>query len=352
MRPATFATSLAILSLLGSPALLAQQLPAARTAYEEGQALAGQKRPAEAIQRFRVVTELEPTFAPGWFALAFAARRAGRCPEAIPAYRRYAQLQPAEAEPFYGLGLCLRDTGDRSGAIAALQRFVELEHRPSGAKFVETARALVATLQAPAPPIAPASAAPATSPPAPASSRSPAADLYIQAQRLRDAGRIEEALQKFRQVAAVDPDLVQARAAWGELLIKIRRDQEAIAVFRAALARNQSYPLIWYELAFTLREVGRLGEAVDAYQRYIQLRPADPDPYYGLAKTLGKLGRTVEASRNYQTYIAMEKRPGESRWVQSAQAELAALHGAGAGGLTPAGAASTPLRDRAASQPR
>jgi predicted Zn-dependent protease len=356
-------------TFLAAPAeLAAQQLPGARAAYDQGQALAAQKRNAEAADKFRLVTALEPAFTPGWFALAFAARRAGNCKDAIPAYRHYAELRPGEAEPYYGLGLCLRDTGDRPAALVALKTFVRMEGRPTSAKWIENARAEIAAMEsppgvrapAPAAIVAPLHTAATAAPDAPAaaalaSPKAPspkaAVDLYAQARQLRDAGRIEESLKAFREVAALDPDLVQARAAWGELLIKIRRNAEAIAVFRAALQRNQRYPLIWYELAFTLRDEGRFAEAVDAYQRYIQLRPDDPDPYYGLAKTLGKLGRAEEARRNYQTYLALEKRPSEGRWISNAQAELATLHGSG-GLAPPSGATSATARDRAAGNPR
>ncbi len=100
---------------------------------------------------------------------------------------------------------------------------------------------------------------------------------------------------------ALEPDLIAARAAWGELLLKIRREPDAVAVFRGAVERNPQYPLAWYELAFALRETGRFAEAVDAYRRYIPLRPNDPDPHYGLARALAAPGaratRRCAASR-------------------------------------------------------
>jgi len=116
-----------------------------------------------------------------------------------------------------------------------------------------------------------------------------------------------------------------ARAALGELLLKIHRDDEAIEVFRAALDKNPAYPLALYDLAFALRVRDRPAEAVDAYQRYTKLRPNDPDAYYGLGRALQHLGRKADARKAYQTYVALEKRPGEKRWVQSAETQLRAL---------------------------
>ena len=184
----------------------------------------------------------DPTSPPGWYALALAARRAGNCTEAIPAYRRYAALRATEAEPYFGLGLCLRDTGDRPAAVTAFKRFLELEHRPGQEKWIETAKGAIAALEAPPPPAGGAAAA------------------YEEAQRLRDRGQVEAALKRFADAAALDPDLIVARAAWGELLLKVHREKDAVPVFRGAVERNPQYPLAWYELAFALRETGAVRE--------------------------------------------------------------------------------------------
>jgi predicted Zn-dependent protease len=297
--------------------------PSAQAAYDLGQSLISQRRYPEAIEKLKEVTVADPAFAPGWYGLALAARRSARCGEAISAYRRYATLRPAEAEPYFGLGLCLRDTGDRPGAVAALKKFLEIERRPGQEKWIDTAKSLLATLET-----------------VPANGSGAAA--YADAQRLRDGGQIQPALAKFADAAALEPDLMASRAAWGELLVKIGRDADAVTVFRAALDRNPQYPLIWYELAFALRETGRLQEAVDAYRRYIPLRPQDPDPHYGLARALAKLGRGDEAVRSYETYVAMEHRPGEDRWVAAARGEIVALQQHRKGGNAPPSGATVP----------
>ena len=116
-----------------------------------------------------------------------------------------------------------------------------------------------------------------------------------------------------------------ARAALGELLLKIRRDDEAIEVFKAAVEKNPGYPLAWYELAFAYRARGRAADAVDAYEHYIKLHPADPDPYYGLGRALQRLGRNADARQAFETYVAMERRPSEQHWVDQAQAQLRTL---------------------------
>ncbi len=196
----------------------------------------------------------------------------------------------------YGLGLCLRETGQLASASQALRRYVDLEKRPSSQKWVDHARSVIEEIgngaDAPnasdATPVSPEAKgpAPAGGSPEGAAANSPAAPLYVKSQQLRDTGHIEESIAAFKDTIAADPKHMVARAALGELLLKIRRDSEAIDVFRAALHVNSEYSLAWYELAFAFRVRGRLPEAVDAYEHYIKLRPTDPDPYYGLARSL------------------------------------------------------------------
>ena len=302
----------------------------AETAYTAGLTLMQAKRYAEAAEKFEIAVAADPKHADGWYQLASARRRSERCDRAVVAYRRFLVLSPATPSPHYGLGLCLRDSGDKAGALVSLKRYVALEKDAKAQKWVDHAQSVITELgagvsSAATPPETASGSkerpAAAGKPPAP----SPGAAAYAEAQSLRDRGRIEESIAKFRQSIATDPKNMLPRVALGELLLKIRRDDDAVDVFRDAVAKGPTHPLAWYDFAFALRAKGRLKEAVDAYQKYIKLRPADPDPYYGLARTLQQLGRNAEARQAYETYVSMEKNPTEQRWVTSAQAQLQAL---------------------------
>ncbi len=317
------------LALHGSAAAAAS--PASEAAYAEGQTLLNAKKLGEAAEKFEAAVAADPGYSSAWYSLAVARRRMNQCTGAIAAYRRYAALEPDKSEPYYGLGLCLRETGDRLGAIEALKHYVAIEKQPASQRWVENARSILAELgAAPAAPPPPAIAADAkpvdagklgVKPAAAAPTGSP----FAEAQALRERGHFDEAIAKYQQAIAADPKHMASRVALGELLLKIHREDEAIEVFRAALDKNPSYPLALYDLAFALRVRDRPAEAVDAYQRYIKLRPNDPDAYYGLGRALQHLGRKADARKAYQTYVAMEKRPGERRWVESAQTQLRTL---------------------------
>jgi len=306
--------------LLGS---VARATPESDAAFEAGKALNASKDYAGAAAKFEIVVAADPSNDLGWYMLASASRQAGRCDRAIVAYKRYMDLVPAMPDPYYGLGLCLLNTGDKVGALAALRHFVAVAPAKSG-NWKTHAASVVQELSAPPPPApapgaGPADAAPPKTPP------SPATPAYNEAQLLRDRGHVEEAIVKFKQAIALDPRHSAARTALGELLLKIRRDDEAITVLRAAVDKNPTYSLAWYDLAFALRTRGQFAPAVDAYEHYIKLKPGDPDPYYGLGRSLQHLGRAADARRAFETYLSMEKRPSERRWVESAEAQLRTL---------------------------
>ncbi len=158
--------------------------------------------------------------------------------------------------------------------MEALKHYVAIEKQP-GSKWVEKAREILKDLSAEATPAAGATAAsaPATTGAKPVAKTAPAGSPFAEAQALRDHGQIDGAIAKYQQAIAADPKHMPARAALGELLLKVHRDDEAIEVFRAALDKNPAFAAALYDLAFALRVRDRPAEAVDAYQRYIKLRP-------------------------------------------------------------------------------
>ena len=294
----------------------ARATPASDTAFAEGTTLMTAKQYAEAAEKFQVVVAADPNNDLGWYQLASAYRKAEKCDRAVPAYKRYMDLVPNMPDPFYGLGLCLLKTGDKSGALASLRHFVAVAPRPKSKVWIDHAASVIEELTAP-PPGTDAAAKPA--PPSPGNA------AYVEAQLLRDRGHIEESILKFKQAIAADPRHSAARTALGELLLKIRRDDEAITVLRATVDKNPTYSLAWYDLAFALRTRGQHAAAVDAYEHYIKLKPGDPDPYYGLGRSLQHLSRAADARRAFETYLSLEKRPTERRWVDSAEAQLRTL---------------------------
>src|SRR5262245_10450117 len=110
----------------------------------------------------------------------------------------------------------------------------------------------------------------------------------------------------------------------GDELAQQGRLLEAAAAYRAALRADPDLHLARYNLAYALRKDRRHAEAEKECAAYLRAKPDDPDAHYGLAETLKALGRPEEARRTFERYIALEKRPGESAWVENAKKEVLA----------------------------
>ena len=196
----------------------------------------------------------DPGHIDAWYGLASARRKSGRCDRAIVAYRRYAQLVPTHVRAV------LRARGLPEGRPATRparsRRSSTTSRSSTGRKskhWIDHANGLIAELSAAAPPAAKARerrrrrplrrrsrrprshAAEASRRTAGRVDRPAGANMaYVEAQALRDRGQIDDAIAKFRRPSRPTPSTCCRAPALGELLLKIRRDDEAIEVFRAA----------------------------------------------------------------------------------------------------------------------
>ena len=115
----------------------------------------------------------------------------------------------------------------------------------------------------------------------------------------------------------------------GNTLLRQGRCADALPLLRTATQQKATDALAWYDLGYCYRKTGQNREAAAAYRQYATLRPGSPDPYYGLGVALRALGDADGARAAFETYIALEKRPSEQRWVESAEVQLRVLAAAG-----------------------
>jgi tetratricopeptide (TPR) repeat protein len=323
----------------------------------------------KAVTLLQGVVKTMPDYAEGWYNLAYALRKRGRLDDAVSAYQRYAKLRPQSADPHFGIGLALQAKGELKAAAASFRRYAQLENDPTKRSWVDRALKLAVELEGKAfrtaktPSATPAEAkATVKKPAAPTPARpSPTEDAVIdpyaegsaaapkpskaapperdtperrrarplkdEGDRLTRAGRLEQAVDRYRQAIAIDFSYVAALNELGNVLFTLKRYSDAIQVFRVAIRDNPTYSLGWYNLAYALRKAGRIPEAIAAYRKFIQLEPKDADPHYGLGLAYLALGQKTEAANAFKEYIRLERRAAQERWVHKAQVELAKLEG-------------------------
>lgn len=131
-------------------------------------------------------------------------------------------------------------------------------------------------------------------------------------QAFADAASIEHsdpdaALTRYRQVLAVQPKHVNATLNLSALLIERDRSDEARALCSALIGRGVDHPLLRFNLAIALENLGEPRRALAAYRRAIELDPAFADAHYNAACLLEKLNDSRAALRHFNAYRRLQR---------------------------------------------
>ena len=291
-----------------------------------------------AVKLLRKAIKQDPKYPTAWYNMAYALRKLKRLDGAIKAYKAFARLKPANADAYFGLGLAYEEKGDLKGAAAAFRTYAKLEKRPGRKDWVAKALANAEALErkaAPPAPVTPAIRPAPVMPPAVSggtrrTNQQHARRLKARGDALVKAGRLDEAVAMYKGAIASDSTYTAAYTELGTTLFGLNRFADAINPLRTALRDNPKYHQGWYNLAYALRKSRRYGAAIGAYRKYIQARPSESDPYFGLGLAYQALNNKKMAIWAFKTYMVKEKRPAQARWVQKARTEVAKLEGTAA----------------------
>jgi tetratricopeptide (TPR) repeat protein len=123
------------------------------------------------------------------------------------------------------------------------------------------------------PPPEPIGKPPAAAPgKAPAAAKGPKA-ILAQADQLREAGKVERALDLYGRVVDVDPSNVAALTGRGLCYFDLGRYPPAEASFQAALGIAPDEPDALLGLAETYRWQGKTEDAIRYYEKYLAKHP-------------------------------------------------------------------------------
>lgn len=126
-------------------------------------------------------------------------------------------------------------------------------------------------------------------------------DAGTLAQQLRmatqahEAGRLDEALAAYFQLAAAWPDDADLHNNLGAALRGVGRFDASVAHHRRALALRPDDPLLLTNLGNALREAEQPGQALPYLQQAVALAPSLPQAHLDLGLCLRDLGRLPEA---------------------------------------------------------
>jgi tetratricopeptide (TPR) repeat protein len=129
----------------------------------------------------------------------------------------------------------------------------------------------------------------------------PAHDWFTEGLTLENTDP-EGAVAAYRQAADAKPHHAAAWLNLGRLLHVLGRTVEAEEVYRRALGHAGRDPLLLFNQAVLLEDVGKTEAALDAYQAALAGDPDLADCHYNLARLYESLGRQQHAIRHLGEY--------------------------------------------------
>jgi tetratricopeptide (TPR) repeat protein len=92
-------------------------------------------------------------------------------------------------------------------------------------------------------------------------------ELYDEADRLKDAGQLDEAVAKAQEIIAQDPNYALAHSFLAVVLTRLKRHDEAIAHGLKVCELEPSDPFSFTAMSVTFQRAGKIYEAEEAMAR-------------------------------------------------------------------------------------
>jgi len=132
--------------------------------------------------------------------------------------------------------------------------------------------------------------------------------LLRRARLLRGEGRIDDAIEETRRVAAEVPESAETHHLLGNLLKQRGSYEEAARSLGTAARLNPRQAAVWLNLGVACLEMSKLGRAEECFRQALALEPLRPEARNILGHTLLLRGRCTDAARELKR--ALELRPG------------------------------------------
>jgi tetratricopeptide (TPR) repeat protein len=116
---------------------------------------------------------------------------------------------------------------------------------------------------------------------------------------LLETGRLADALPPLRRAVELQPRSAAAHYSLGYDLLQLQNFDQARAEFQQALALDPNYATAQYGLGLALWAGGKHDEAVQTFRDAIRRWPGDAEAYYNLGAVLEQNGQIDEAFASY-----------------------------------------------------
>jgi tetratricopeptide (TPR) repeat protein len=139
---------------------------------------------------------------------------------------------------------------------------------------------------------------------------------------LEDAGRLDEAIEAYRQAILVDSATSFLCFNLANALYGSGQKERAVERYYQAVELDRDSAQGWNNLGVVLSELGKTTEARAALERALSIDPQYADARYNLADLLDGAGQEASAGSHWKAYLAMDQ---QSIWAKHARRQLVAL---------------------------
>jgi arylsulfatase A-like enzyme len=129
---------------------------------------------------------------------------------------------------------------------------------------------------------------------------------YYRAHLMEGEGRLDAALDLYREVLRANPDVPSNYVSVGFLLMKLDRPAEAVGLLEEARDRYPDSPIVLSRLLTFYLRVERWDDAIATGQRLLDVQPRDFEAHFLSGSAYGKVGKWSEALDQYRQALEIE----------------------------------------------
>jgi tetratricopeptide (TPR) repeat protein len=208
-----------------------------------GEDLLQKGRLDEAMDHFKKVVKIAPTYADGYYNLGNALMQSGRLGEAMELFRKALEIQPSHIKANNNLGVALMRSGRPDEAIAYCQKAIDLN--PDYAEAHYNLGAVFGV-----------------------------------------RGRLDEAVEQYRKAIQIKPNYADAHGNLANVLATQGRLEEAIPEYRRTLELVPDSAQAHFRFGQALQAQWDFKAAITEYQRAMELNPQHLPAHLSLAWVL------------------------------------------------------------------
>jgi len=132
-----------------------------------------------------------------------------------------------------------------------------------------------------------------------------ASDYYNIGNAFFDLGQYDKAVLYYQSALRVDPSMVKADYNLALTFVRMKRNDDAVAILKRLLSSDQKNTTIMAALGWAYHQAGKDADALAQYDILLALSPADQNAWYNSGIILWKLDRKPEALVRFRKVLAI-----------------------------------------------